>query len=282
MNNKNNSISVKRIFLFLTILSCSLQLQAQEGWESGGWVGIANYFGDLNTNFDLSMPGLATGVVFRYNFNERIAMKFAGNFGQISADDANSDNAFERARNLSFRSNIFDGSAQLEFNFLPYIHGSRDQFFTPYLSAGPVVFNFEPEAELNGEFYQLRPLGTEGQFKGEEYFSTQLGLAYGGGIKVAFSYLWSLDFHIDARWLFTDYLDDVSTVYADPDDIANIRNETAAALSNRAIDVPGTENEFAPGTQRGNQFNNDTYVFVGLGLIYYFGDLRCPNLSRKN
>ena len=38
-----------------------------------------------------------------------------------------------------------------EFNFLPYIHGSRDYFFTPYLFAGFSVFSFNPKAEYTGD-----------------------------------------------------------------------------------------------------------------------------------
>ena len=79
----------------------------------------------------------------------------------------------------SFKSNIFDGTAQFEFNFLPYIHGSKDQFYTPYLFAGFSVFYFNPKAELDGETYELRPLGTEGQFKGDEYYTVQGAFTYG-------------------------------------------------------------------------------------------------------
>ena len=70
-------------------------------------------------------------------------------------------------------------------------------------------------------------------------------------------------------------------MYADPDDIANLRGETAGILSNRSIDLPGVTTDFAPGTQRGDAFNNDTYLFIGVGLMYYFGDLKCPNISKK-
>ena len=77
-------------------------LAAQRGWEVGGWIGAANYFGDLNTDYDFSMPGLAGGGIARYNFNERICFKLSANYGKIAASDVNSDNPFEKARNLSF------------------------------------------------------------------------------------------------------------------------------------------------------------------------------------
>lgn len=268
--------------LIFLILVCSvLQFaQAQEGWESGGWVGTAHYFGDLNTNFNLKKPGLAAGIVFRYNFNERVCMKLGGSFGQVRADDADSDNIFERGRNLNFQSNIWDGTGQFEFNFLPYIHGSKDQFFSPYLLAGLSVYNFNPMTEYQGELVELRPLGTEGQFKGEEYSSTQAAFAYGGGVKLSLGYYWSINVEISARKLFTDYLDDVSTTYPDPDDVENLRGPLAADLTDRSIDLPGVEERFEPGRQRGNEFNNDVFVFSSVSLLYYFGDLRCPKILR--
>lgn len=273
----------KAALLAIIILGALSTTQAQKGWEAGGWLGASYYLGDLNTNYDLSMPGLAGGVLARYNFNERLCMKISANYGKVMADDANSSNPFERARNLNFESILIDGTAQLEFNFLPYTHGSKDEFFTPYVFAGFNVFHFNPKTSYQGEMVELRPLGTEGQFKGEEYYSVSGGLAYGLGFKVDLSYEWSLNFELSARSLFTDYLDDVSTVYADKKDLLKLRNQTAVDLSDRSIDIPGVEGSQIgeKGTQRGNSNNKDTFVLLGVGLVYYFGDIRCPEYGRR-
>lgn len=276
---------MRKIFCaILLIWSANTAVQAQEGWEAGFWGGGSWYFGDLNTSFDLSNPGLAGGILMRYNFNERIAFKLTGNIGKISADDADSRNLFEQARNLNFQSRVMDGTAELEFNFLEYIHGSKDQFFTPYLSGGLTIHNFNPQTEYEGELVDLQPLGTEGQFIGEEYKLTKVGLAYGGGFKISLNYEWSLDIFVSARNLFTDYLDDVSTVYADKEDIEQFHGELGAILSDRSIDVIGVSaaEVSAPGRQRGDSTNNDSYVYSGITLVYYFGDLKCPEYgSRK-
>jgi hypothetical protein len=270
------------LFVFSFLFSMSALL-GQQGWEAGGWLGVSHYFGDLNNNFRLNDPGYAGGVIARYNFNERVCIKFSGNYGNISGSDADSDNLFEQARNLSFRSVVIDGAAQLEFNFLTYTHGSRDESFTPYLFAGLNAFYFNPQAEYNGQWVDLRPLGTEGQFRGEEYYTTQLGLVYGIGLKVDLSYRWSLNLELSARQLFTDYLDDVSTVYADKDDIEKLRGNVAAALSDRSLLLPGVNEDgllSRPGRQRGNSVTNDSYAMLGIGLLYYFGSLKCPDISR--
>ncbi|MBR9922007.1 MAG: porin family protein [Bacteroidetes bacterium] len=274
---------IQRFALCLVLLtSLSFSATAQKGWEAGGWLGVSYYFGDLNTSFDLSRPGLSAGVVGRYNFNERICIKFSANYGSVSADDAESDNPFERARNLSFQSVLADGTAQMEFNFFPYEHGSADNFYTPYLFAGLTAVYYNPVTEYEGELVELRQLGTEGQFKGEEYSQVGGGLAYGAGFKIDLSYRWSLNFEISGRRLFTDYLDDVSTVYADKDDIQELRGDLAVALSDRSILIDGVnDGEIGqPGRQRGTSVDNDSYVMLGIGLVYYFGQLRCPEYSR--
>lgn len=270
------------ILCFALILSLSFSASAQKGWEAGGWLGVSYYFGDLNTSFDLTRPGMAAGVAARYNFNERVCLKFSGNYGNVSADDAESQNPFEQARNLSFQSVLADATAQVEFNFFPYEHGSKDNFYTPYLFAGLTAFYYNPITEYEGELIELRALGTEGQFKGEEYYSVSGALAYGAGFKIDLSYRWSLNFEISGRRLFTDYLDDVSTVYADKDELEEIHGELAVALSDRSILIDGVnEGEIGlPGRQRGNSVDKDTYVMLGVGLLYYFGQLRCPEYSR--
>ena len=121
------------------------------GWEVGPWGGVSYYFGDLNTNTRLDRPNLAGGILARYNFNERLAFSLSGNYGRIEASDSDSRNPFELNRNLSFQSDIWEATALFEFNFLPYFHGSRDDFFTPYLFGGLSLFSFNPMAEYDGE-----------------------------------------------------------------------------------------------------------------------------------
>ncbi|MFT5165931.1 MAG: hypothetical protein ACI8P3_001162 [Saprospiraceae bacterium] len=270
---------MKKGIFTLLFASLFFLAQAQMGWEAGGWIGSSFYFGDLNTEFNLK-PALAGGLVGRYNFNERICLKFSANYGSISADDANSQNTYQQTRNLHFRSTVFDGATQMEFNFLPYVHGSKDKFYTPYLFAGFSVFHFEPQAKYQGDWVDLRPLGTEGQFKGEEYSTLQGALVYGFGLKLDLSYEWSLNFELSSRRLFTDYLDDVSTVYPDLDDLGSLHGQIAVDLSDPSFPSPEGIKIGQVGRQRGNSNSNDIFVFVGIGLVYYFGDIRCPPYSR--
>lgn len=256
---------------FLSIHSASAQMK---GWEVGGWAGVSNYFGDLNTNWRLTDLHLSGGGGARYNFNDRLAMRFGLNYGKISAADADSKNIYEQRRNLSFSSILLEGGAQFEFNFLPYVHGHRDYYFTPYMSLGATGYYFNPVTEYEGQTVRLANLGTEGQFRGEEYNTVQGAISYGMGLRYDLSYRWSFNMEFSARKLFTDYIDDVSGNYADVRDIRGQRGELAAALADRSVEPKiGLE-----GRQRGNGKNNDTFMLLNVGLMYYFGHIRCPQM----
>ena len=217
--------------LIVVSLFCFLSLHAQKGWELGPMLGASNYFGDLNTSFDFTEIGPAIGGIARYNFNNRINGKMGLNYTFLYGNDENSPNTFERRRNLSFRTDVIDFTSQVEFNFFPYIHGSKEYSFTPYLLGGLNILYFRPTASLDGETYNLRPLGTEGQPVGEDYGIISGGLVFGGGFKWDVSENWSMNIEWSARSLFTDYLDDVSGTYPNPTSLRTRRGEIAAALS---------------------------------------------------
>lgn len=273
---------MKHLLSLLLFCTLSSTIFAQRGAEAGFNVGAAFYFGDLNTQFNLANPGLALNGYGRFNFDERMAIKFGLSYGRISGDDSRSDNAFQRARNLDFFSDVWDGTLQLEFNFFPYIHGSKDRYFTPYIFTGLSAFRYSPKTKLDGTTYKLQEYGTEGQGIGSEYSLFNLGIAYGGGLKWDLSYYWSINVEVSGRFLFTDYLDDVSEVYPDLAALGILRGPEAAALSDRSDpDAPSGPIGRA-GVQRGNSKNNDSYNFALVGLAYYFGRVKCPPISRPH
>lgn len=266
----------KRLVLLVSFLICTKLLIGQKGYELGIWLGGAAYYGDLNTSLVPRKPNLAGGILGRRNFNSRVSLKTSLNFARIAGDDALSDNTFEKNRNLSFRSNIFDLTSGIEFNFYEYVHGSDDAWFTPYLIGGISVFSYNPQAKLGNNWYSLRDFGTEGQDLGGEYGRVSAGFTIGGGFKWDINRDYSFNIEFTTRRLFTDYIDDVSTVYTDQASILNRRGPTAAALADRSlIDGIGV-----PGRQRGNSKDNDKYIFVGLAFVKYFGGIECPRISK--
>lgn len=265
-----------------------MESRAQVGWEAGIWLGTAHYFGDLNTKYNLEKPGEAMGLMARYHFNNRIALKFGGNYGVVSASDARSSNPFEIDRNLSFRSPVLEASAQLEFNFLPFTHGSKDESFSPYFLLGFSIFQFNPQTFYQNNWVNLRPLGTEGQFRGKEYYTISPAFLFGVGLKYDLSERWSIQMELSGRTAFTDYLDDVSGVYPNKRNLFLERGNLgslAVALSDRslssaALATPNSSGKV--GFMRGNASNNDAFAFFQAGFLYFFGNLRCPEISRRN
>ncbi len=265
----NHMKSVKLTIFFLVQ---SIFVFAQKGAEIGGGLGLAHYFGDLNPTLKLDHAGYDVHGVARYNFNSRLALKFALNYGRISGSDEGSSNQVNADRNLNFWSDIFDVGAQLEFNFLDYYHGSRTNNITPYAFAGFSNTFYSPKTDYEGTTYSLREVRTEGQFQGDEYGTTTLGIIYGMGLKYSLNYRWSIDFELSSRLLFTDYLDDVSTVYPDLDDGID---PVQFALADRSIEVAGID-KFRAGQQRGNSNNNDFYSIFTISILYFMGEIECP------
>jgi len=164
------------------------------------------------------------------------------------------------------------------FNFFEYEHGSSDQWFTPFIFGGFSIFSYNPKAELNGTWHALRPLGTEGQDLGAEYGRISGGFTIGGGFKWDLNRDISFNVEFSTRRLFTDYIDDVSTVYADNASILSRRGDIAAQLADRSL----IEGIGVAGRQRGNSKDNDQYLFIGFGVMRYFGGIECPKISQTH
>lgn len=77
------SLNVIALVVCTIMVVCSSTF-AQRGFEVGAGLGVGYYFGDLNTNYSLAAPGPAGTLIARYNFNNRISLKFSGNYGFFS------------------------------------------------------------------------------------------------------------------------------------------------------------------------------------------------------
>jgi len=260
----------------LMIITTITISHAQKGWEVGGWLGTSLYYGDLNNKVNINSPGIAGGVLAKWNYNTRVSLRSSFNFGRISADDADSDNNFNRGRNLNFYSNIYDFTNGIEFNFLDHIRGSKFETYTPYVFAGFSVFKYNPKTELDGVTYSLQEYGTEGQDIGEEYFLLSAGYTLGAGFKWDVSSDLTFAAEFTTRRVFTDYLDDVSTTFPDLNRLQAVRGATAVSLSDRSIE----DGIAIEGRQRGNSADNDRYTFISFSLTKYFGRLECPKISK--
>jgi len=260
------------VISFFLILS---SLKAQEGFEFGAFAGVSTYYGDLNPLFSFKRIGPSAGLMARKNFDGRICLRATLNYLNVGGDDSNSLGEWEKKRNLNFFSHVVEGAFAVEFNFQDFHSKTReDKPIAPYIVAGLGFFYFDPQTVYQGQNYQLRSLGTEGQIPGEEYAPIAPCIQLGGGVKVDINRNWSLNLEINGRVTFTDFLDDVSGKYADLSLVEGYRGAVGAALSDRSVEIGPRLGE--TGRQRGDSKTNDSYVTINFGFAYRFLPLSCP------
>lgn len=251
--------------VFLILIGCVSSSKAQYS-EFGLMGGVSYYMGDLNPEIPFKQVMPAGGAFYRYNFNERFSARGTFTVGYLMGDDAKSKVQSQLDRNLKFESWLYEFSITGEFNFFKYAPGDMQHFITPFLFGGIAVFKFNPRATASdGNTYELQPLGTEGQgtvkYYGtspKKYSLTTASIPFGLGVKCNISKTFSVGLEWGMRYTFTDYLDDVSGTYADPNVIRSERGNIAYELSNRS-NLP---DETLEGRQRGNSKTNDWYSFA--------------------
>jgi Outer membrane protein beta-barrel domain len=258
---------MKKILLPLLMVANTAIAQR---WEAEAQAGIAGYSGDLNVktiSFRNMGPGIAANA--RYYFNYMFGVRAGLSWGQASGNDKYNNKSPELlARNLNFKTSILEANVCMEVNIL-----SPDMYTVyPYVFAGVGAFHFNPySTSENGQKVYLQPLGTEGQDLPQypdkkKYSLTQLCIPFGGGVRMKINDQWDAGFEIGFRKLFTDYLDDVSGRYANPEILITGRGALAYEMAYRgsAANIP------QGGEIRGNPKKKDWYYFTGIKLIWKF------------
>lgn len=238
---------------------------AGQNTDLGIMLGGANYLGELAPDVAYNETRPFGTFFVRNRFSPYFALRSSMSLGRVKGDDANF--AFNKSRNLSFRSNIFEIASVLEFNFLPFGREILTKDFTSYVFLGLGFFKYNPKAQFNGKWTELQAIGTEGQTigGGRNYRLSSLVLPFGLGVKQNLNDHWILGFELGFRRTYTDYLDDVSKKYPD---FSQAPNPDIALLSDRSGEVNGGTYLASPGDARGNPDNKDWYMFSGFTLAY--------------
>ncbi len=235
--------------------------------------GIINYGGDLqDKNFTFQQSNAAFSLGLSYIISEHFSVTAAYTTGKVSASDTRTKNY---TRNLSFQSNINEGSLVLEAQ-LKEINDLNK--FTPYIFGGVAVFHFNPYTfDTAGTKFYLQPLKTEGQGLAEypdrkQYALTQFAIPFGVGAKYAISQGIMLSTEIGFRKLFTDHLDDLgSKTYADTAILRSAYGDVSADLSFRGDEVNPPQ-VFSTKLTRGNPNRKDSYYTCLIKISFALGN----------
>lgn len=265
--------------------------------EGGLLVGGSNYIGDLSgTSINASLTRPSAGVLVRYNLSERFSAKGFMGYGRIAGADSLSSNTYHKTRNLSFFTDIYEISIQMEYNFLPYSYKYYDKKqFVPYVFVGIGLFNYNPKTSYQNNIIELQPLGTEGQGTTEyndrqKYALTQFCIPFGFGVKKRVADRWTIGFELGFRYTMTNYLDDVGGIYPNVRTVQRGSGITAGILSDRSDEKniqigPGGELIYSPKFSEGDKRSNkrfeinDIYIFAGLSVTFRFRkNVVCPKM----
>ncbi len=285
------------------------------GLGSSGFMGDLGGADDVGSQgikdfeFNAVRPNIMAG--YRYMLFQNIGITGNLSVGYVYGDDNFTQEPFRNNRNIHFRSPIIELSSTAQFYLFNYekrrstirriTQRSNLRFsgIRGYIFAGIAGFYYNPQAyferanytgsipadQLPADgWYNLRPLKTEGQGyfpTRKEYLPISLAIPYGFGATFQINQNFSVGIQYGYRKTFTDYIDDVSTTYVDPniysiifDDPSNVAiSEYFANPTNNQLAKSAT----APGQQRGNPYNTDAYMFGYITIYYNFPVLFRPS-----
>lgn len=268
--------SLTVLFICLTTASFAQKGKPIDPYgEIGITLGGSYYIGDINPERHLgATKKLAFGGMYRVNLTKRHAIRLQGLRLHLEAFDSDNEDPNLVNRNLNFRNKMTELSIALEINYHEYRLGRLGLGFTPYVFGGLAYFNMNPEAELNGNYFELIDMRTEGQgLDGapNQYKRGQFAIPFGIGVKAGLTKRIAVNLEWGIRRTFTDYIDDVSSYYADPSLIRdNAGLQLAADLADQSLEPTGPDGDNI-GTLRGNPEDRDWYVYTGVVVSVRLG-----------
>ena len=274
--------------------------------QVGASIGFSAFLGDLGGADAIGSDGLrdlnfnqnriTANLEYRYFIKRNLSVRGSFLFAFLSGDDANTKEPFRRNRNLHFRAPVFEISGMIEYFIIREEPGKLRPFnqkrfvIDLYVFAGFGVAYFNPQAKYEGTWTNLQPLGTEGQgieLQPDNYSRFTPVIPIGIGFAKKFKGYWSAGLELSYRKTFTDYIDDVSTVYFNNDKIRSQYGDAAAYLADPSLgyieDENGNQipvNSTGEGMQRGDPNDKDSYLTAVVTIHYYLRGRKRINRSR--
>lgn len=236
--------------------------------DVGGYKDVpSNNISDIN----FKSTRMAMGGNFSYFLRQDMAVNASLGYAMLTAKDEFAANEARRNRNFNIRTHAFELAINYRYFFIKdkfghafRLRGTKAPILSAissYVTLGVGALYFNPTGlHSDGKYYALQPLGTEGQgLPGgpDKYKRLSLVVPIGVGARFAVTSQLSVGAEFNARVTFTDYLDDVSTVYYDNKSISDAYGEKAGYL---ADPNDGTNPTWTgAGERRGGEKNKDFY-----------------------
>ncbi len=271
------------ILTFLTIKnSYSQERYGFHHYQAILYVGTSHFFGDLGgtdkngsqytpADLNLGTTGYSVGAGVIRKFNNHFSMRANLIEAKVRGSDAYTNDPFRKNRNLSFRSKIEELSVTADVNiFTIKKKQKKTQNLLAFVGVG--VFRFNPQANYKGKWYDLQPLGTEGQGlidNKPKYNKTSYNIPFGLGYNFDISSSQKIGLILTMRKTFTDYIDDVSTNYYDNNRLTEANGEMSGILADRNLNRnSGVIKQSNSG--RGNPKINDNFAFLQFTYSFRF------------
>jgi len=302
------------ILTALLLAACTHEYYSQGFYSSRMWkvqkheyafhLGASNFMGELGgrdmigTDFlwdlEFNQTKFAGGLSYMRYLGEKVGIRFQAGMQRVAGHDNTTTEIFRQNRNLHFRANIYDLTTTIEFHLIKEKYGNIYNLksnlgkklglkrvnigFYTFFGIGGFYFNPQAQSPNNATWVDLAPLGTEGQgLPGGPDFYKKYGVnvPVGFGFRYGLSREWGIKLELSHRFTFTDYIDDVSTVYYDNDAISTAYGSQAAYFANPTLNLIPTYTdgtyEYNPtkaGAQRGDPSDRDGYMYA-VFTVYY-------------
>jgi len=228
------------------VLFISNNVNAQHS-ELGFFLGTSYYIGELNPTKHFNQFYLpAAGIIYRKNLSKRYSLKTSLLYGKLKAIDKSTQIAFNAFRNYSMSGPLYEASGQLEFNFLEYQIGVKENNHSPYVFIGVSAFLSKIDLFYNGNNKERTVFNSENI---TDSWMSNVVIPFGIGYKFNIGGNFGAALEWGMRKTYTDELDRLENVYS-------------------------------IGYQKGNAKNYDWYNFSGIIITYKFRKAfdRCPHL----
>jgi len=180
------------LIVFFICLSFTLTGQVH---EVGGFIGGTNYVGDVGRTNYIYPNTPAGALIYKWNWNPRIALRATYSYLPIKGNDKNADTDFKVNRGIEFSNTIHELAVGMEYNFYEYDLSSDDKFSTPYILLELAAFNYKsPQAETAPNQYL---------YTNKTSYSIPFGIGYKSRLYGALAFAIEAKF----RYTFEDDLD---------------------------------------------------------------------------